>query len=106
MRILTLFALAIALSAPVPGYAQSRKPEVKTAVSNRKDPSPITITCYENRVLVENAPTGSRLEVYSVVGIKVKEIEIKLPTAEYVLDIAKGYYIIRVADTVRKIAIR
>ena len=40
------------------------------------------------------------------VGIKVKEIEIKQSTAEYTLNIAKGYYIIRIADTVRKVAIR
>ena len=53
-----------------------------------------------------NAPIGSKLEIYSVVGIKVKEIEIKQSTAEYTLNIAKGYYIIRIADTVRKVAIR
>ena len=55
---------------------------------------------------MSNAPVGSLLEVYSVVGIKVKEIKIKQPTAEYALDIAKGYYIIRIGDTVLKVAIR
>ena len=66
----------------------------------------IEITAYENRIKVENAPVGSILEIYSVVGIKVKEIEVKQSTAEYVVDIAKGYYIIRIGDTVRKVAIR
>ena len=53
-----------------------------------------------------NAPIVSKLEIYSVVGIKVKEIEIKQSTAEYTLNIAKGYYIIRIGETVRKVAIR
>ena len=53
-----------------------------------------------------NAPIGSVLEIYSVVGIKVKEIQMKQSSGEYVVNIAKGYYIIRIADTVRKVAIR
>ena len=37
---------------------------------------------------------------------KVKEIEMKQPSGEYYINLAKGYYIIRIADTVRKIALR
>ncbi|MDD4589963.1 MAG: hypothetical protein PHG06_05955 [Parabacteroides sp.] len=71
-----------------------------------KDPNTIEITAYDNKILVENAPIGSKLEIYSVVGIRVKEIIIKQSTCEYTVDIAKGYYIVRIGDTVRKIAIR
>lgn len=66
----------------------------------------IIINAYDNRIVVENAPVGSKIEIYSVVGIRVKEIIVKQPSAEYTLDIAKGYYIIRIGETVRKIAIR
>ena len=66
----------------------------------------IKITISENVITVENAPVRSRLEIYSVVGLKVKDIELKEKSGEYHLDLAKGYYIIRVADTVRKIVIR
>ena len=55
---------------------------------------------------VENAPAGSKLEIYSVVGIRVKEIPMKQPSGEYTVDIAKGYYIVRIGDTVRKVSIR
>ena len=67
---------------------------------------PVEISVFENRIRVENAPVGSKLEIYSVVGIKVKELEVKQPSGEYVVDIAKGYYIVRIGETVRKIAIR
>ena len=99
MKLIHIIALALAFSASYPVYAQANKSGVKTFASRQEDP-------YENRIKVENAPVGSILEIYSVVGIKVKEIEVKQSTAEYVVDIAKGYYIIRIGDTVRKVAIR
>lgn len=97
-----LLALALAASLPV----RAKDPEAKVYVMQQADPSEIEITSAENRLQVSNAPVGSKLEIYSVVGIKVKEIEIKQSTAEYTLNIAKGYYIIRIGDTVRKVAIR
>ena len=47
-----------------------------------------------------------RYSINTLVGIKVKEIDMKTPSGEYVVNIAKGYYIIRIGETVRKIAIR
>lgn len=66
----------------------------------------VEITAFENKIIVNNATVGSLLEIYSVIGTKVKEIEMKETSGEYTVDIAKGYYIIRVGETVRKIAIR
>ncbi|OAV75115.1 hypothetical protein Barb7_01304 [Bacteroidales bacterium Barb7] len=66
----------------------------------------VGITSSGNRVIVSNAPVGSKLEIYSVVGVKVQEREMKQAFGEYEMNIAKGYYIIRIGDTVRKIAIR
>ena len=107
MKTVHIISLALALLASHPVYAMSRDPEVRPhVVAQQTDPEAIEITSSENRIQVANAPIGSKLEIYSVVGIKVKEIEIKQPTAEYTLSIAKGYYIIRIADTVRKVAIR
>ena len=42
----------------------------------------------------------------NVVGIRVKEIPMKQPSGEYTVDLAKGYYIVRIGDTVRKVSIR
>ena len=78
-----IIALALALLASHPVYAMSRDPEVRPhVVAQQTDPEAIEITSSENRIQVYNAPVGSKLEIYSVVGIKVKEIEIKQPTAE------------------------
>lgn len=70
------------------------------------EPAPIEISAYDSCIHVKNAPIGSVLEIYSVVGIKVKEIKIKESNGEYPVNIPKGYYIIRIGETVRKIVIR
>ncbi len=70
------------------------------------EPDSIEISAYDNKIVVKNAPVGSKLEIYSVVGIRVKEIKLKQPDGEYTVDIAKGYYIVRIGETVRKVAIR
>ncbi|OAV66101.1 hypothetical protein Barb6_00945 [Bacteroidales bacterium Barb6] len=75
-------------------------------VKQNTTPSSVGITSSGNRVIVSNAPVGSKLEIYSVVGVKVQEREMKQAFGEYEMNIAKGYYIIRIGDTVRKIAIR
>lgn len=101
-----ILALTLIVSGPICTYASTQS-DVKTSVlSKEKSPKKIEITAYDNHIMVSNAPVGGVLEIYSVVGIKVKEIKITQSTAEYTVDIAKGYYIIRVGDTVRKIAIR
>ena len=59
-----------------------------------------------NTIFTECAPIGKKIEVFSVVGLKVKEFKIETSTGEFTLDVPKGYYIIKLNDTVRKVAIR
>jgi hypothetical protein len=66
----------------------------------------VSVVATNNRIKVSNAPAGSKLEIYSVVGIKVYEADIKHENGEYIVNIARGYYIIRIGEAVFKIAIR
>lgn len=106
MRKLSILCLSFALSMSLPAdlYSVGQK---NTTSSLKQNTTPETvISVVDNRLKVENAPIGSKLEIYSVVGIKVLEIEIKYSVGEYPLNIAKGYYIVRLGETVRKIVIR
>ena len=85
--------------------AQQAADSTRVAKQQNK-PDAVEISAYDNKIVVKNAPIGSKLEIYSVVGIRVKEFEMKQPDGEYTVNIAKGYYIIRIGDTVRKVAIR
>lgn len=78
----------------------------KVLVAQDKEPASVEISAYDNKIVVENAPVGSKLEIYSVVGIRVKEIPMKQSSGEYTVDLAKGYYIVRIGEIVRKISIR
>lgn len=73
-------------------------------------PSPpddtLKVNVADNHITISDAPANSKLEIYNIVGIKVKEIKIKYPSEEYVVSLPKGYYIIRIGETVRKIVIR
>ncbi len=97
ISILALFAIfSFSLS------AQEVKP--KAVVENERPAVEITVSA--NRVSIQNAIVGQKLEVFSVVGLKVDESIIKSSTAEYVLNVPKGYYILKIGDTVKKVAIK
>ena len=99
--------LAVWAGCPLEVMAQQANATVsQTTVTQEKDVNAVEISAYDNTIVVENAPAGSKLEIYSVVGIRVKEIPMKQPSGEYTVTIAKGYYIVRIGDTVRKVSIR
>jgi hypothetical protein len=74
------------------------------AVSNEADR--IVVSMVGNKLSTENAPIGKKIEIFSIIGLRVVEIEIKTHSAEYLLNVPKGYYILKISDTVRKVAIR
>ena len=106
MKVLFSIVLMLAVWAGCPLEVNAQQAGTTTSVPKEKAPDSIDISAYDNKIVVENAPIGSKLEIYSVVGIRVKEIPMKQPSGEYAVDIAKGYYIVRIGETVRKVAIR
>ena len=71
------------------------------------DTSAIEITIIEsNRISVKNAPIGKKLEVYSIVGNKVKEFEMKTSSGEYPLNLPRSIYIFKLDGIVRKYVIK
>jgi len=59
-----------------------------------------------NRLLVQNVKVGDMLQVYSIVGVKVYEVKMDSSGKEITLNIPKGYYVVKVSNIVRKIAIK
>lgn len=106
MKVLFSIVLLLAVWAGYPLEVNAQQATVAVSATREKKPDTLEISAYDNKIVVENAPTGSKLEIYSVVGIRVKEIPMKQPSGEYPVDIAKGYYIVRIGDTVRKVSIR
>ncbi|MCD8264931.1 MAG: T9SS type A sorting domain-containing protein [Tannerellaceae bacterium] len=105
MKRLLIASILISAISFFPGKTNAQDKVVNTYIQD-KTTQTVEISVYENRIIVKNAPVNSRLEIYSVVGIKVKEIPLKQSSGEYPVNISKGYYIVRIADTVRKVIIR
>ncbi len=72
-----------------------------------KDQEPeINIRVVDNRILVENLPREMILEIYNIMGVKVYSRRIPPGTGEYPVNLPRGYYILKIGKTTKKIAIR
>jgi hypothetical protein len=86
--------------------AQSQQANPVSSVFIQQVDNSIKVNAVDNRIIVSNVPVKSKLEIYNIVGSKVKEIEMKQTSGEYPVTLPKGYYIVRIEGVVRKIVIR
>ncbi|MDR1407793.1 MAG: T9SS type A sorting domain-containing protein [Tannerella sp.] len=86
---------------PVVATGAFQHPDRRPAPENQ-----VKITVTDNRIAVADAPSESVMEIYNVIGVKVREIQLHKSSGEYTLSLPKGYYIVRIRETVRKIVIR
>ncbi|MCC8145546.1 MAG: hypothetical protein LIO93_03715, partial [Bacteroidales bacterium] len=96
-----IFFFAISLASH-PLFSQEKKVEVSVV---EEEPRP-ELTVVDNILKVKNAPVGSKLEILTIVGSKVKEIEIKATDDSYELNLPRAIYIFKLEGTVRKFVIR
>jgi len=80
--------------------------KAKPAVVAVADTSAIKISYDSNRISVKNAPIGGKLIVHSVVGPKIKEFELKTSSGEYVINLSRGIYILKIGETVQKCVVK
>lgn len=101
----TFFILLITLlfcSVGLRAYTQeSNHRTVTVEVENKTK-----IKVIENRIIIENLPKDELLEIYNIMGVKVFSRRVKAGTNEYTLSLSRGYYIIKIGEITRKIAIR
>ncbi|MBF6629288.1 MAG: T9SS type A sorting domain-containing protein [Proteiniphilum sp.] len=64
------------------------------------------IKVIESRIIIENLPKDDLLEIYNIMGVKVFSRRVKAGTNEYTLSLTRGYYIIKIGEITKKIAIR
>lgn len=87
--------------------AEAQQANGTTAVSTQKVDNTVKVSYVDDHIKVENVPANSRLEIYNIVGSKVKEIMMTQPSGEYHVTLPKGYYIVRIdGGIVRKIVVR
>lgn len=80
--------------------------EGKRTLSVENEQVPITLSVNGNTVRVQNASPGSILEVYNVLGVKITSLKIDSSDKTYTLNLPKGWYILKIENIARKIAIK
>ncbi|MDR3061021.1 MAG: hypothetical protein LBU57_02770 [Dysgonamonadaceae bacterium] len=102
-----LFIVVVVLFSLQPVVYAYAQQDAKQKVVVDTDSTAVDISLMDsNRLKVKNAPIGKKLEVYSIVGNKVKEFEIKSSYGEYLLNLPRSVYIIKLDGIVRKYVIK
>ncbi|MDR0833069.1 MAG: hypothetical protein LBN93_02630 [Candidatus Symbiothrix sp.] len=60
----------------------------------------------KNVLIIKNATVGSKLEIITIVGNKVRQIELKTPDSSYELNLPKAIYIFKLEGVVRRFVIK
>ncbi|MDP4278258.1 MAG: T9SS type A sorting domain-containing protein [Bacteroidota bacterium] len=65
------------------------------------------VVLLKNKTLqVQNVKSGDKLEILNILGVRVLEKKIEGTDVELQLNLPQGYYIVKVASTVRKISVK
>jgi hypothetical protein len=85
-------------------FAQDKQNKKQTAATEELImPDMILIN---NKLTVKNAPIGRQVEIFSILGNKVRQIEIKTQDGEYDLNLPRAIYIFKLDGIVKKFVIR
>ena len=61
---------------------------------------------FNNKLILKNAPVGKRVEVITIIGNKIREIQITNSEGEYELNLPRAIYIFRLDGMVKKFVIK
>ena len=75
--------------------------------SEGKKSTEISISVFNSKLYVFNAPENSRLEIRNMLGEKVYESSISnSDQEEFYLNLKKGFYIVKIGNTLQRIVIK
>ncbi len=104
-RFVIHIVLAALLLSPMPQYAMG-KGAVKQYESAQQDKTIPTLSIVDNTIHIKNARQGCIMEIYNILGVKIDTMTIDTTEKSITLNLPKGYYIVKLDNTVRKIVIR
>jgi hypothetical protein len=85
-------------------FAQDKQNKKQTTVTEEFDIPEMTLT--NNKLTLKNAPVGKQVEIFTILGNKVRQIEIKTADGEYELNLPRAIYIFKLDGVVKKFVIR
>lgn len=100
--LIKILSVCLLLGISISASAKSLK---EVAVSD-SDKQTIELLINGDKYPIQNVNPNARVDVYSIIGSKVISFQIKSGAADSVVSLPKGYYILKIDDTTRKIAVK
>lgn len=97
-RYCKIFILTLCLASPLATFSQAKVDAEKSA--------PIEVVVNGETIQVSGIPSNGKVEIYSIIGSKVAILTVKDGTATEELNLTKGYYILKTANSAKKIAVK
>ncbi|MDD2328476.1 MAG: T9SS type A sorting domain-containing protein [bacterium] len=108
-----LLVLLISTCFPAPAQindsltvVEERIAKEEKAGKEQEEGQDIRIRVIGNRLRIENLSKEAILEIYNIMGVKVFSRRIPPGSGEYPVNLTRGYYILKIGKTTKKIAIR
>lgn len=100
LLIIGIFCCSVLLAGGMPTQTQPVK------LSPERENVTMVIQVVGNRISIQNAQPNAIVEIYSVLGVKLKQYRLPQADEEYIIELPKGCYILKSDNVVRKIAIK
>jgi len=103
-RIALVIVLLTTLSYQTSVFSQDDKNRKEVVTIEEKIAPEMYVSA--NKLFVKNAPVGKRVEIISIIGNKIREIQITAPEFEYELNLPRAIYIFKMDGMVKKFIIK
>ncbi len=104
-RFLIYFLFSLAFSSQFACWAQDGKDKDEVA-RQRQESRVMVIPLSESQVQVKHAEPGTRMEVYSILGVRIASVRIESDNQTVSLNLPRGYYIFKIGNVVRRVVIK
>lgn len=88
------------------GYAEESNNDFINQEGTTQVQNDIKIVFLNGKLTVENAPINSALEIFSMVGVSVFQEVVIDTKQDFLLNLNKGYYVVKLAGITKKISVR
>lgn len=99
-KIVSILVLALIVLAPL--VAQKAEKVVVAATTE----TTLSVIQTGKILQLQNATVGEKMEVLSIVGVRIVEKKIESSNQTFTLELPKGYYIVKIGTAVRKISVK
>jgi len=96
-RIVIVLVLALIAFAPLAAQKSEKVAAPETTLS---------VIQTGKTLQLQNAVVGEKMEVLSIVGVRIVEKKIESSNQSFTLELPKGYYIVKIGTAVRKISVK